>query len=184
MAAVKRIALHELEALCENVAPTGSVAIANLNAPNQIVVSGEEEAVGRLCELVREAGGRAKLLPVGAAFHSDLMEPVQESLAAAMLKLHWRDARVPLAANCCGRILTAAEDVRAALVIQTVSAVRWVDCVNALVEAGVDLAVELGAGDVLRGLVTRIDPNLQVVAVESRDAIDGLTRHRRARAWR
>ncbi|MGE5527478.1 MAG: ACP S-malonyltransferase [Methanosarcina sp.] len=184
MAAVKRIALHELETLCEKVAPTGSVAIANLNAPNQIVVSGEEEAVGRLCELVRGAGGRAKLLPVGAAFHSDLMEPVQESLAAAMLELHWSDARVPLAANCCGRILTAAEDVRAALVTQTVSAVRWVDCVNALVEAGVDLAVELGAGDVLRGLVTRIDPNLQVVAVESRDAIDGLTRHRRARAWR
>lgn len=182
MAAVKRISLHELEALCEKVAPTGSVAIANLNAPNQIVVSGEEEAVGRLCELVREAGGRAKLLPVGAAFHSDLMEPVQESLAAAMLKLHWSDARVPLAANCCGRILTAAEDVRAALVTQTVSAVRWVDCVNALVEAGVDLAVELGAGDVLRGLVTRIDSNLQVVAVESRDAIDGLTRLRRARA--
>jgi [acyl-carrier-protein] S-malonyltransferase len=180
MAAVKRLAHHELEALCQTAATTGSIAIANLNAPNQIVVSGAEQAVGRLCELVREAGGRTKLLPVGAAFHSDLMKPVQESLAAATSKLDWRDARVPLAANCCGRMLIAADDIRAALVTQTVSTVRWVDCVNALVGAGVDLAVELGAGDVLRGLVARIDPNLQVVAAESRDAIQGVTRHRAA----
>lgn len=179
MAAVKRVAHRELDALCETA---GSVAIANINAPNQIVVSGAEEAVVRLCELVREAGGRTKLLPVGAAFHSDLMKPVQESLDAATSALDWRDARVPLAANHSGRMLTAAEDIRAALVAQTVSAVRWVDCVNALVGAGVDLAVELGPGDVLCGLAARIDPNLQVVAAESREAIGAVTGQRAAAA--
>jgi [acyl-carrier-protein] S-malonyltransferase len=178
MAAVKRLAHRELEALCETAATTGTVAIANLNSPNQIVVSGADEAVARLCELARDAGGRTKVLPVGAAFHSELMKPVQESLETATSKLDWRDARVPLVANCSGRTLTAAEDIRTALVTQTVSPVRWVDCVKALVGAGVDLAVELGSGDVLRGLAARIDRNLQVVAAESRDAIEGVTRQR------
>jgi [acyl-carrier-protein] S-malonyltransferase len=157
MAAVIGLAADDLHGLCEQASVVGAVAPANLNSPTQIVVSGEEAAVERLMELATEAGAEKVVrLQVGAAFHSVLMVPVQEQMAAAMEDVSWSDPETPLASNASGGIITTGEEVRGALIAQIASPVRWVDCVQALAAAGCTSYLELGPGRVLSGLVRQI----------------------------
>ena len=133
------------------------MALANLNSPTQIVVSGEEAGVDRLMELAGEAGAAKTVrLQVGAAFHSALMKPVQAGLAETMGELHWNDPEVPLVANATGAPVSDAAGVREALIAQIASPVRWVDCVQTLVAAGCTDFLELGPGRVLSGLVRQV----------------------------
>jgi [acyl-carrier-protein] S-malonyltransferase len=165
MAAVIGLDPAELADLCTRSAEAGVVSLANLNSPTQIVVSGEEAAVERLMALAEEAGAtRVVRLQVGAAFHSQLMEPVQAKMAAAMEDVAWSDPQVPLAANAVGGIIQTADQVREALVAQIASPVRWVDCVRALVDAGATSYLELGPGRVLAGLVRQIVPGADVTS--------------------
>jgi [acyl-carrier-protein] S-malonyltransferase len=160
MAAVIGLEPAELTDLCTQASDAGVVSLANLNSPTQIVVSGEEAAVERLMALAEEAGAtRVVRLQVGAAFHSELMEPVQTKMAEAMENVAWSDPQVPLAANAVGGIIRTAAEVRDALVAQIASPVRWVDCVRALVDAGVTSYLEVGPGRVLGGLVRQIVPD-------------------------
>lgn len=157
MAAVIGLAADDLRALCEEASSTGAVAPANLNSPTQIVVSGEEAAVERLMELATEAGAEKVVrLQVGAAFHSVLMVPVQERMAAAMDGVRWSDPQVPLASNASGGIVTTGEEVRQALIAQIASPVRFVECIRSLEAAGCTSYLELGPGRVLSGLVRQI----------------------------
>jgi [acyl-carrier-protein] S-malonyltransferase len=168
MAAVIGLPVDEVERLCSDAVEVGLVEVANLNSPQQIVVSGEVAAVERVIELAEGAGARkATRLPVGAAFHSRLMEPVQRELAGAMDALSFADPAVPMVSNASGEVVRTGEEVRRALVDQIASAVRWVDCVQTLRAAGVGRFVELGPGRVLGGLVRRIDREAEVVAAES-----------------
>lgn len=168
MAAIIGLEAEGLAELCARASARGPVSIANLNTPTQLVVSGESAAVDRVVELAPEAGAdRAIRLPVGAAFHSVLMEPVQERLASFVADFDWHDARVPMVANHSGRAITAAADVHAALLAQIASPVRWVDCVRTLVAAGCDATLELGPGRVLSGLVRQIDRSLSTTAADS-----------------
>jgi [acyl-carrier-protein] S-malonyltransferase len=113
--------------------------------------------------LAEEAGAtRVVRLQVGAAFHSELMEPVQARMAEAMEGVAWSDPQVPLASNAFGRLVQTADEVRDALVAQIASPVRWVDCVGALVDAGCTTYLELGPGRVLSGLVRQIVPEADV----------------------
>ena len=154
MAAVIGLDQERLEALCEQASEAGVVAPANLNTPAQIVVSGEVGGVERLMELATEAGAdKVVRLQVGAAFHSELMRPAQAKMAEAMADVAWDDPRVPMASNASGGLVTAAEDVREALIAQIASPVRWVDCAHSLAGAGADAFLELGPGRVLGGLV-------------------------------
>ena len=131
MAAVIGLEADAVSALCEQASQAGTVAPANLNSPVQIVVSGEEAGVDRLVELATDAGAkRALRLQVGAAFHSELMKPVQSALDEVMQMLEWSDAEVPLAANASGELVYTGDNVRQALVAQIASPVRWVDCVR------------------------------------------------------
>jgi [acyl-carrier-protein] S-malonyltransferase len=165
MAAVIGLDPAELTDLCTRASDAGVVSLANLNSPTQIVVSGEEAAVERLMALAEEAGAtRVVRLQVGAAFHSQLMEPVQAKMAKAMEDVAWSDPQVPLAANAVGGIIRTADEVRDALVAQIASPVRWVDCVGALVEAGVTSYLEVGPGRVLSGLVRQIVPDADVTS--------------------
>jgi [acyl-carrier-protein] S-malonyltransferase len=165
MAAIMGLDLSLVERVA---AEAGAVEIANLNGPLQIVVSGEIEAVDRVVELALEAGARqARRLPVGAAFHSRMMEPVQGKLAGAMEKLQWRDPRIPLVSNARGEVLRTAAEVRQALVEQIASAVQWVRCVETLSGRGVTTFLELGPGKVLGGLIRRIDREAATVAADS-----------------
>ena len=168
MAAVMGLGLDQVETLCAAAGSEGLVSPANLNTPTQIVVSGEEAAVDRAVELAPEHGAeKAVRLNVGAAFHSELMKPVQERLASTMEGLSWRDPDVPMASNASGALVHTADEVRAALVAQIASAVRWVECVQTLVANGVTDTLEVGPGRTLTGLVRQIDREVEAAAADS-----------------
>src|SRR4051794_39887555 len=173
MAAVLGMEADRLEELCREA---GSVTLANLNSPTQIVVSGEESGVVKLIELAEAAGAkRVVRLQVGAAFHSELMEPVQAAMAETMETVTWSDPSTPLASNASGQLVTSADGVREALIAQIASPVRWVDCVQTLAGAGVSRFVELGPGRVLSGLVRQIAPDAERANAETPEQAAALT---------
>lgn len=168
MAAVMGMSADTLAELCAQAAEVGQVSLANLNTPDQIVVSGEDAAVDRLMELARAAGaGRVIRLQVGAAFHSRLMAPVQAKMAEAMETVAWHNPSVPLVSNASGEALNEGSQVREALIAQIASPVLWATCVQTLKRAGCDTYLEVGAGRVLSGLVRQIDRGLETFAADS-----------------
>jgi [acyl-carrier-protein] S-malonyltransferase len=158
MAAIMGLEAGPLGELCGQASDgNGNVTLANLNSPSQIVVSGDDAAVDRLIEIASEAGAaRTVKLQVGAAFHSEMMKPVQAKLAEQMAEIEWSDPSVPLISNASGKPVSDADGVREALIAQIASPVRWVDCVQTLVGAGCSEFLELGSGRVLSGLVRQI----------------------------
>jgi [acyl-carrier-protein] S-malonyltransferase len=168
MAAVLGLERAAVEELCAQAAGAGSVSVANLNSPTQIVVSGEKAAVGKVVELAPGAGARKAVpLQVGAAFHSELMVPVQERLRQTIDGIDFSDAHTPLVAVCSGKVVQGADDVRQALLTQIVSPVLWVDVVETLAGAGCDSFLELGPGRVLIGLIRQIRPDVEMAAADS-----------------
>jgi [acyl-carrier-protein] S-malonyltransferase len=168
MAAIIGLGPEAVEQLCQAAAQGGTLAPANINSPEQIVVSGEEAAIERVLTLAREAGAKqAVRLEVGAAFHSEMMEPVQRELSRSVEAIAWSDPTVPLASNASGELLTTASEVREALIAQIASPVRWLDCVTALRRHGCQTFLELGPGRVLGRLVRQIDPSAHVFAADS-----------------
>jgi [acyl-carrier-protein] S-malonyltransferase len=173
MAAVIGLDRDAVEALCASAGDPGAVAPANLNTPEQIVVSGEEAAIERIVELAPGAGAKkAVRLQVGAAFHSRMMEPVQHELAMEMESLSWSDPSVPMASNASGKLATSAGEVRQALIDQIASPVLWVDCVRTLRGEGCDTFLELGSGRTLSGLVRQIDGEAETFAADSPKKLD------------
>jgi [acyl-carrier-protein] S-malonyltransferase len=156
------------EACREAEQETGlTVTAANLNSPGQTVISGALAAVEKACLLVKARGARrAVMLPVSAPFHCALMQPAQEEVARVLGTLALADPRIPVAANVTGSLVTTAAATRDALIRQVTGAVRWVDCVQALVAAEPGLFVEVGPGKVLCGLLRQIDPALKTLNVE------------------
>lgn len=172
MAAVIGLSAEVVQGMCDEASAEGVVAPANFNSPSQIVVSGEQAGVDRLVELATEAGAkRAIPLKVGAAFHSELMEPVQAKMRDMLDSVEVRDPDVPLVSNASGAVVDSADGVRDALVAQIASPVRWVDCVETLAEQGCDSFLELGPGRVLGGLVRQILPEAQPTSAESPAAL-------------
>ena len=179
MVAVIGLSEQELEPLCQAASADGSIALANINAPGQIVVSGEQGAVAKLSELAGQAGAE-RVVPIaaGAAFHGELMRSVQARMGEAMAGVHWNDPLVPVAVNAHGRIVHSGEELREALAAEIASPVRWVDCVRSLVEAGCDEFLELGPGRVLAGLVRQIDPGPEVFSADSPARLDSFLAER------
>jgi [acyl-carrier-protein] S-malonyltransferase len=168
MGAVIGLPAEQVQELCSSAQAAGIVAPANLNTPTQTVVSGEEDAVEKLLELANEAGAeKAIRLRAGAAFHSELMEPVQSALAEKMQGLSFQDPKPPLVSNASAQIVDSAAGVREALTVQITSPVRWADCVRTLLDAGVTSFLELGSGRVLGGLVRQIEPEAEVLSADS-----------------
>lgn len=172
MAAVIGLPAERLEELCAEASAEGPVGLANLNTPVQIVVSGEDAGVSKLMELAQDEAEKVVPLQVGAAFHSELMEPVQSRLAEAMEELDWSDPDVPLVADYSGEAQTTGAAVRGALVEQIASPVRWVDCVRTLVGEGCATFLELGSGRVLGGLVRQIDGDVETFSADSPKKLD------------
>jgi len=168
MGAVIGLPTDTVAEICEQASADGVVAPANFNTPQQIIVSGEEAPVLKVIELAQEAGAdKALRLPVGAAFHSVLMEGVQQRLGETMDGLQWSDPGVPLAGNASGKLRTTAVEVKDALRAQIASPVLWVDCVETLVGAGCDRFLELGSGRTLSGLVRQINSDVETFAADS-----------------
>jgi [acyl-carrier-protein] S-malonyltransferase len=169
MAAVLALDAKQVIEACQEAArETGlTVQAANLNSPNQTVISGATAAVERAAALCKEKGARrAVMLPVSAPFHCALMQPAQEEVARVLGGLAMHDAKIPVAANVTGGVVTTADAARDALTRQVTGAVRWVDCMQALRGAGADVFVEVGPGKVLCGLLKQIDPELKSLNVE------------------
>jgi [acyl-carrier-protein] S-malonyltransferase len=168
MGAIIGLPSEKVEELCATASSEGSVAPANLNTPSQIVVSGEEAPVLKVIELAQEAGAEKALrLQVGAAFHSELMEPVQAELGEEMEGMEFGDPDTPLMSNAFAELTTTGDDVRRALIAQIASPVRWVECTEALVENGCSTFLELGSGRTLSGLVRQINPEVETFPADS-----------------
>jgi len=133
------------------------VSAANLNSPQQTVISGAKGAVERAAELCKQGGAkRAVMLPVSAPFHCALMQPAQHALAKDLAGVIFSDPRFPVAANVSASMLTNGDRVREALAAQVTGAVRWVECVQLLVKEGATHFVEVGPGKVLSNLIRQI----------------------------
>jgi [acyl-carrier-protein] S-malonyltransferase len=176
MAAILKLDDAMVTALCAQAeAETGDVArVANYNAPGQVVVSGGAEGINTLMELVKQAGGRPRLLAVSIAAHSPLMAAAAEEFARHVADTPFRAPRVPVVGNLSACPLETPEEIRAELVGQLTGSVQWTGSVFKLQEMGAARYVEVGPGDVLTGLVKRILTGPQVANVRNPEDIVGL----------
>ncbi len=180
MAAVLGLDDQAVETVCASI--DGDVWVANLNAPGQVVIAGDPDAIERAGAAAKDAGAkRVMALDVSGAFHTPFMAPAGERLAAAIADTTFADATIPVAANVDGALHTAAGDWPSLLERQLTSPVRWVACVQSLLAQGADTFVEAGPGAVLAGTIKRIDKagtRHSVMTPEQVDAVaTALTAH-------
>jgi [acyl-carrier-protein] S-malonyltransferase len=162
MAAILGLELEVIESVCEEAAEGEVVSPANLNGPGQVVIAGSATAVERAVALAKERGAKRVVeLPVSAPFHCALMEPAARRLAEVLAGVGVESPRIPVLANVTAEPYPGAEAVRDLLVRQVTAPVRWQDCVVTLERLGCNLALEVGPGTVLSGLVRRITSGIR-----------------------
>lgn len=160
MAAVLGLPDEKVEELC--AATPGIVVAANYNCPGQLVISGEVPAVEAACEAAKAAGAkRALRLPVGGAFHSPLMEPAREQLAAAIAQTPFARPVCPVYQNVSTTAVTDPQEIQKNLIAQLTAPVKWTQSVRNMVADGATVFVEVGPGKVLQGLVKKIEPSVE-----------------------
>jgi [acyl-carrier-protein] S-malonyltransferase len=153
----------------------GAFGVANRNAPGQVVVSGERAAIERGAEIARELGAkRAIVLPVSVAAHSPLMAGAAAAMRTVLAGVAFADPRPPLLANADARPITTAEGCRAELVEHLTTGVDWIRAVESMAAAGVTTFIEIGPGRVLTGLIRRIVPDAEALALDDPAAPDHL----------
>ena len=163
MAAVLGLPDEKVVEICDQITNDHVVVAANFNCPGQIVISGEIEAVDAACVALKEAGARRALrLNVGGAFHSPLMAPAAEALKAAILKTDFQKPFCPIYQNVTAKAATAPEEIRENLLKQLTSPVRWTQSVQNMIADGASEFYEFGPGDVLKGMIRKINPEVQV----------------------
>ena len=167
MAAILGMNLDAVGAICGDAAKGEVCEPANINSPDQIVISGHAAAIERAVKLAQERGAkRAILLPVSAPFHCSLMKPAQERLASDLQKLTFAAPKIPVVCNVYAKPVEDAESAREALVRQVTGSVNWSDSMQLLITRGVQTFVEVGPGKVLCGLMRQIDRSKKCVNVE------------------
>jgi [acyl-carrier-protein] S-malonyltransferase len=166
------------EMTMEEVARDTGVYVSNVNTAEQIVISGERLAIARALDLA-SARGAKKVIPlrVGGAFHSGLMEPAMTGLIRAVSEVEFREPSVPIIANCTGKPLTDAQEIRQELVSQICGCVQWKRSVDYMVKTGVSNFVEIGPGRALSGMVKRISRRATVTNVGDLESILSLHRN-------
>lgn len=167
MTAVIGARADDLAAWVADAAARGVAVVANQNSPEQAIVSGEEAALALVEERAMAAGVKAVRLKVAGAFHSPLMKPAAEAMAAVLASLPVADPAVPVVGNVAALPLTSGRMIRDELSAQLMSAVRWEACVRTLAGNGVRIAVEAGPGRVLAGLIRRTDRTVRTLAAGS-----------------
>ena len=159
MAAILGLDDAVIEEICSSI--DGVVVAANYNCPGQLVISGELEAVKAACALATEKGARrALLLPVGGAFHSPLMAPAKEELAAAIEATQFNKPSCPIYQNVVAKAVTNPSEIKENLIAQLTGAVRWTQCAKAMISDGATEVIEVGPGKVLQGLFAKIDRSI------------------------
>jgi len=156
MAAVIGLEDKIVEEVCNQVG--GTVVAANYNCPGQLVISGEIKAIDHACEILKESGARmALVLPVGGAFHSPLMEPAREELAAAIENTTFNKPTCLIYQNVSGKAVNNATDIKENLIAQLTSPVRWTQTIQQMIADGATEFTEVGPGKVLQGLMRKIN---------------------------
>ncbi|MGF1464103.1 MAG: ACP S-malonyltransferase [Maricaulaceae bacterium] len=165
-------------------ADAGDIAIANDNAPGQIVISGHKAAVEKAIAAAKALGvKKAVLLPVSAPFHCALMAPAAVEMHEALSNVDILEPKVPLVTNVSARVVTDPETIRTHLVDQVTGTVRWRESVNHMVEAGVDLFVECGAGKVLTQMLKRTAPDAKGLALNTPEDLEAFVKAAREGAY-
>jgi [acyl-carrier-protein] S-malonyltransferase len=175
MAAVIGLTPDEIVAVCQNVeAECGeAVQAVNFNCPGQVVIAGATKAVDKAAEALKTAGAKRVIsLPVSAPFHSTLMKPAAERLKEVLDKIEFRDAKFPVFANVTAEPVVKAEEIRALLVKQAASPVKWEMSMHRMIKEGVNTFVEVGPGKVLTGFTKKIDRGMNALNVEDMASLE------------
>lgn len=163
MAAILALEDKVVEQICE--ATPGIVVAANYNCPGQVVISGEVSAIENACEKMKEAGARrALVLPVGGAFHSPLMEPAREELAAAIEQTSFNNAHCAVYQNVTTTAVVDSEEIKKNLILQLTAPVKWTQSVQNMIKDGASHFTEVGPGRVLQGLVKKINSEIETMS--------------------
>ena len=163
MAAVLNLDDKIVEDICASIDDV--VVAANYNCPGQLVISGEYKAVELACEKMKEAGAkRALILPVGGAFHSPMMEPAREELAAAIEATTFSTPICPVYQNVTASAVSDADEIKKNLIIQLTAPVKWTQSVQQMIKDGATSFTEVGPGKVLVGLVNKIDKEVETIS--------------------
>ena len=180
MAAVMGLTPEQIVAICRKVEKEGGEAVqaVNFNCPGQVVIAGATAAVNKAVEALKEAGARrAVMLPVSAPFHSTLMKPAADRLKEVLDQIEFHDAAFPVVANVTAEPETDAEEIRALLVRQAASPVKWEMSMHTMIDAGYDTFVEVGPGRVLTGFTRKIDRSVTALNVEDMDSLEQTLAH-------
>jgi len=168
MAAIIGLDDLSVEEICQE---TGA-QVCNLNSPTQIVIGGSRETLVRAMDLARAMGARhITPLKVSGAFHSSLMQPAADGMAQAVSQLDFRDPSVPIVVNSTARPVTTSAEIKQELLQQLSSCVQWQKSVEYMVGAGVSTFIEIGPGQVLQGLIKRINREAQILNIEDTSSI-------------
>lgn len=177
MAALIGPSVDDAHAICEEAAQGEVLSVANINAPGQIVIAGTKSAIDRAIDVAKKRGVRRALpLPVSAPFHCALMEPAAERLRPILDEANFRNLWVALVSNVDASPIGTATAVRNALFRQVASPVRWVESVQKMISMGVKRFVEVGPGNVLTGLIKRIDSSVELVNVSDVASIEAFAK--------
>lgn len=168
MAAIIGLADDIVEKVCSEVSADGNIVVAaNYNCPGQLVISGNVDAINAACEKLKEAGAKRALpLPVSGAFHSPLMQLAKDELEAAIEKTTFNAPKCPVYQNVDAQPHTDADEIKNNLIAQLTGSVRWTSSVQNMIAAGADEFVECGPGRALRGMIGRIDRNVNAHGID------------------
>lgn len=168
MAAIIGLADDVVEKVCSEVSADGNIVVAaNYNCPGQLVISGNVDAINAACEKLKEAGAKRALpLPVSGAFHSPLMQLAKDELEAAIEKTTFNAPKCPVYQNVDAKPHTDADEIKNNLIAQLTGSVRWTSSVQNMIAAGADEFVECGPGRALRGMIGRIDRNVNAHGID------------------
>jgi [acyl-carrier-protein] S-malonyltransferase len=176
MAAILGLPLDQVHQACDEAAQGEVVSPANINSPEQIVISGHQGAVERAADLAKQRGAKKTvMLAVSAPFHCALMKPAQDRLADDLHALRFDDPEIPVIANFDAAPKTTAEASRSALVRQVTGAILWSDCIQKLIHQGATVFIEVGPGKVLTGLMRQIDRSQTAVYAADEPSLDKVT---------
>ena len=168
MAAIIGLPDEKVEEVCAQISAEGEVVVAaNYNCPGQLVISGTVDAINKACEALKAVGAKRALpLKVGGAFHSPLMQPAKDELQAAIEQTVFSAPKCPVYQNVDGKPHTDAEEIKANLIAQLTSSVRWTSSVQNMIADGADDFTECGPGKALQGMIGRIDKNVKVAGIQ------------------
>lgn len=166
MAAVLGMEAEWIENICKET--QGVVSVANYNCPGQLVITGEETAVAKASEKLKEAGAKRILpLQVSGPFHCEMLEGAGEKLSKVLEEIPLGEIKIPYVSNVTARMVTEKEEIKELLVKQVSSPVRWQQCVETMIEKGADTFVEIGPGRTLSGFMRKINRNVTVMNIQT-----------------